>query len=329
MSNKVVYVSYGSNMFTERFMAYIAGGTPTGASRTYEGCEDKTPPSHKFVLTSNAHIGYFARNSTVWGEAPYADSGSGNFGGLGVIGVQPDVEFEGLKIVDPAETSLRDIRESGDLLMAGYLITDEQFRDVVIQENRKALGDIEFPQSIVELLDEENPVIDLRNRTGENAIVLEDGSTAEFSISGAYSALLYLGEIEVDGELVKAVTFTTPLDYKRAAAQTYLNMVVGTISDLDTQQKAMEGGLALIERIMPNVPADKLHRLNPGSQAYVEMVVNGILEMGEGQSDWTRDNAIEYVLTQPPFNEHQMPEFSQMIRESLGIKPQTSDLSLV
>lgn len=331
MSQKVVYVSYGTNMDTDRFMAYIVGGGVEGAKKIYDGCRDKTPPTHKLVLASDAHQGYFSRNSSVWGETPYNEDGSENFGGLGLVGTKADKVFNGLDVIDPKVTRLQDLTRRGALLLAGYVISFEQFSDVMKQENKKAMIDVNLPEVLIDSLSLENPVLDLRKRVGEDAIVLPNGDTIEIDITGAYSALMYLGEVEVDGEMVKAVTFTSPFNYERAAAQTYLNMYLSNIPP-GFFERAQREGLDAIEKVMPGEPADKLHRLNPGTAAYVDMVASGIEELGGGHGDWTREQAVEYALTQPPFDENQFPGLKTMVRESLGLdgkgRPDLSDFAI-
>lgn len=72
MIDFVWYVSYGSNMHTDRLGCYITGGRPAGAARTYPGCRDRTPPrrSRGTLLTGGI---YFATHSPVWdgGRALY------------------------------------------------------------------------------------------------------------------------------------------------------------------------------------------------------------------------------------------------------------------
>lgn len=315
MSEKVLYVSYGTNMNTERFMAYITGGTISGSEKVYGGCRDKTSPSHKVVLSSNAHQGYFSRNSSVWGEAPYNTDGSKVYGGLGVIGERADRQFKGVRIVDPKEVTLAQLAQKESMILAGYVITTQQFSDVMKQENAKALVDVEVPEVLIDILSDGNRLLDLRNRTGENAIQLPDGSTLEIEMQGAYCALLYLGEVEIDGEMVKAVTFTTPFEYKRAAAQSYVNMALAN-APVGYLDKGFQAANEAIEATIGMHETDKLHRLNPATRNYIDMVISGIVELGEGCGDWTRENALEYVLTQPPFHEDQIPEFAQMVRDS-------------
>ncbi|MCL6219228.1 hypothetical protein [Zunongwangia pacifica] len=62
---RVWYACYGSNLMEDRFLCYIAGGTPKGAKRTYIGCSDKTLPktNHSFLIH---HELYFAKSANTW-----------------------------------------------------------------------------------------------------------------------------------------------------------------------------------------------------------------------------------------------------------------------
>lgn len=313
-------------MSTRRFMAYIAGGTVPGTDRHYDGCRDKTEPSEKLVLTSSDLQGYFVRNSSVWGEAPYNVDGSRIFGGLSVIGKRENSPSSNLKILEPGKDSLEEIAKNGDMILAGYSITFQQFNDVMVQENRLKDDHFEMPESVLELLSADNSLLNLKNRTGENALVMPDGTRVEINVPGAYGALLYLGEVEVNGEMVKAVTFTTPLDYERAAAQTYLNSIVAKIPN-GFQDSALDAGASAIDKTIGKRDTDKLHRLNPGTIAYANMIVEGILEISEGKGDWTKENALDYVLAQPPFCDNQLPGLATMIRESFGIDGTSSTIA--
>jgi hypothetical protein len=102
MSRKIWYASYGSNLsYRNRFLCYIAGGKPAGAKRWNPGCRDKTPPSDIRPLPLNCEL-YFAAFSDSWGGSP---------------------------------AFIRRGSRTSVTLGRAYLITDEQFNDVVIQEN--------------------------------------------------------------------------------------------------------------------------------------------------------------------------------------------------
>lgn len=96
------YVSYGSNLSENRFSCYIEGGMPEGSDKAERGCVNQTPPKK----TDKAELPYplyFMREKSQWGK-----------GGVAFIGHEQG----------RAATIARK-----------YLITDEQFGEVVEQEN--------------------------------------------------------------------------------------------------------------------------------------------------------------------------------------------------
>ncbi|HWD54645.1 MAG TPA: hypothetical protein VG346_05965 [Acidimicrobiales bacterium] len=102
----VWYASYGSNLCAERFGCYIAGGTPRGATRPCRGARDTTSPRQDRPLEIPYPL-YFAGRSRTWGGAP---------------------SF--IDIVERRATPAR---------ARAYLITWEQFEDVVAQENGRGV----------------------------------------------------------------------------------------------------------------------------------------------------------------------------------------------
>lgn len=98
--NLIWYASYGSNLSLERFTCYIAGGTAPGSLRSQPGARDTTPPRAIKPHLLN-HPLYFAGESSFW------------TGGMGFI-----------DHTQPGETRAR-----------AYLITRDQFVDIVTQEN--------------------------------------------------------------------------------------------------------------------------------------------------------------------------------------------------
>ena len=115
---KIWYASYGSNLNFQRFRCYIEGGTPPGSSHTNPGCRDKTPPSDRRPISLNFEL-YFAGNSAAWKGAP---------------------------------AFIRDGGRSALALGRIYLITDDQFNDVVMQENDQEVTGARFIPSFEELM---------------------------------------------------------------------------------------------------------------------------------------------------------------------------------
>uniref|UniRef100_A0AAU2JWA0 Histone deacetylase n=1 Tax=Streptomyces sp. NBC_00049 TaxID=2903617 RepID=A0AAU2JWA0_9ACTN len=62
---RVWYASYGSNMHLDRLSAYLAGGRPRGATRTYPGCRDHRAPERSIAVELGGSL-YFATESPVW-----------------------------------------------------------------------------------------------------------------------------------------------------------------------------------------------------------------------------------------------------------------------
>ncbi|WBL23893.1 hypothetical protein [Zunongwangia sp. HRR-M8] len=62
---RIWYACYGSNLMEDRFLCYVAGGTPKGAKRTYVGCEDKALPKANKSFIINHEL-YFAKSSKTW-----------------------------------------------------------------------------------------------------------------------------------------------------------------------------------------------------------------------------------------------------------------------
>lgn len=93
------YVAYGSNMCFERFVCYLKGGCPPGGLRAYDGARDPTLPrdDRPYWLPGAT---YFARESLTW--------------------------TGGLAFLDPTVDDAAPAR--------AYLVTREQFSDVVAQE---------------------------------------------------------------------------------------------------------------------------------------------------------------------------------------------------
>jgi hypothetical protein len=111
------YASYGSNILEERFLYYIKGGQPVGATKIYLGCTDKSMPIDKEEIYINSEL-YFAKKSKTWDK-----------GGVCFIKTNFDPQVQTLGRM--------------------YLITKQQFIDVVRQEteNENNLA-IDFEKAI-------------------------------------------------------------------------------------------------------------------------------------------------------------------------------------
>ncbi|GGB40426.1 hypothetical protein F3157_16985 [Virgibacillus dakarensis] len=170
----VWYVSYGSNICEDRFLCYIYGDTPKGSTAKECGCTDKTPPKRSEKVELPYPL-YFAKERSKWGD-----------GGVAFIGDRP---------VYTDRTYARK-----------YLITAEQFSEVVAQENNQ-------PGLLVELQQ-----------------VLQKGK--QTITDGWYGSLLYLGE--EDGFPMFTFTANTPMDrttFNKPSAS-YLTMIVRGLREL-------------------------------------------------------------------------------------------------
>ncbi len=103
MEGLVWYAAYGSNLLRERFLTYILGGQPPGISERQVGCRDPSLPRADRALDV-PHELYFARRSARW-------------------------EHGGVAFVESVA------RAGAATRGRMYLITAEQFRQIVFQEN--------------------------------------------------------------------------------------------------------------------------------------------------------------------------------------------------
>ena len=110
------YASYASNLNKRRFLCYIRGGTPKWSNQKQAGCRDKTVPRLTKPLLIPFPL-YFSKDFSSWGK-----------GGVAFIGLSKTQEDFTLGRM--------------------YLITGEQFIDVVSQENDNALISVDFEAAI-------------------------------------------------------------------------------------------------------------------------------------------------------------------------------------
>ena len=163
----VWYVSYGSNLHRARFLSYLEGGLMPGGRRADAGCRDPSPPRADEALRLPYDV-YFSGESRVWGG--------------------------GVAFLDHVEND-----NAPPTFARGYVITGEQFEDLVAQESKRAHAPVDW------------------------ATLAADGRVVVGS--GRYDALVWLGER--DG--VPLVTFTHP---SPLAANTTAAPVVGYLAML-------------------------------------------------------------------------------------------------
>jgi hypothetical protein len=117
----VWYASYGSNLSRDRFLCYLQGGRPEGATRTYPGARDGSDPLDDRPFTMPGQI-FFGWDSPTWGG--------------GIAFYHADLE--------------------GTALARAYLIRDQQFADVAAQEMHR---DPEVDLDLVPVLTERRHVL--------------------------------------------------------------------------------------------------------------------------------------------------------------------------
>lgn len=143
------YASYGSNLKFDRFMCYIRGGTPEGSTKNYDGCREKSEPIESRPRALNFEL-YFTRESETWEK-----------GGVAFIRENPG---------------------PGPTLSGIYLITDEQFNAVVMQENSKKPDGSRFVPPFDELVSKQE------SRTRENGWY---GRILNLGLEGGYPILTF------------------------------------------------------------------------------------------------------------------------------------------
>jgi hypothetical protein len=160
-------------------MCYIEGGIPEGTATNYEGCTDKTPPrdDRKIVIP---HELYFSKSSPIWEDK-----------GVAFIKSKPN--------------------ENAKTLGRMYLITAEQFEQVVRQENGRGVDDTSLS-------------VDIIKTKGERELILDAALW--------YGRIVYLGD--EDGYPI--LTFTGPWGndeiIKEKPGEKYLNIIRKGIKEI-------------------------------------------------------------------------------------------------
>lgn len=122
-TERVWYVSYGSNMAASRLRYYLTGGTPPGARRPHPGARDPRRPRAARGISIPGEV-YFARRSTLWGG--------------------------GIAFFDPSAPGVTAAR--------AYLVSRGQFSDIAAQEMRRAPGsDLDLSRALATGRDELGP----------------------------------------------------------------------------------------------------------------------------------------------------------------------------
>ncbi|WP_449538699.1 hypothetical protein [Ferdinandcohnia sp. Marseille-Q9671] len=174
MKQYVWYASYGSNISRERFLCYIKGGRPKGSNLTEVGCKDPSLPLKEGFFSIPNQL-YFAKEAGRW-------------------------KSQGVAFIDSKKDS------ESYTISKKYLITYDQFLDVLKQENNGAKVDIDLNQ------------------------VKETGSLT-FLKKAWYGKIIYLGED--NGYLI--YTFTAPWDIEEVTlkqpSHEYLQTIITGLKD--------------------------------------------------------------------------------------------------
>jgi hypothetical protein len=176
----VWYASYGSNINIERFLCYIKGGKPEGGTKIEVGCNDPTLPIEEETFIIHYPL-YFAKKAAKWGSQ-----------GVAFIGLNQSTE--------------------NVTYSKKYLITTEQFLDVLKQENNGIHIDIDLNQ------------------------VMNEGSQI-FHKNSWYGNIKYLGE----NRGYPVFTFTAPWDIadveNKKPSHAYLKTIInGLKSDYANEE---------------------------------------------------------------------------------------------
>ena len=204
----VWYASYGSNLaYRRRFLCYIEGGTPAGSDKKNPGCRDKTHPAAIRPVTLNYEL-FFAGHFQGWnGASAFLKSSTGEAASLGRM----------------------------------YLISYNQFNDVVLQENgREPDGASLIP-------------------TYESLV-----SEKEHRLPGltTYGRLLLVGNDEEDRPIL---TFTSPEDLNLPIAppsEPYVKVIAAGIKETYPAMKNSEIVAYLMSAagVRGGIPADQLSK---------------------------------------------------------------------
>ena len=211
----VWYASYGSNLDCERFMCYIKGGTPRGALRSNPGCRDSSDPLESRRILIKGFELYFAddeRAQRSWGGAPAF------------------------------------IRRNASSSVNGrmYLITYQQFNDVVLQEN-----DFRKREELADRL----PV-------SSNSIDKKRGfSLKEIKPDALYDQVLYVGD--EGGHAIFTFTTTHTELPSGAPSGPYLQVILKGLKDTyaDKTETAIYEYLSSAGGIQGLMTPEKLKRL--------------------------------------------------------------------
>jgi len=127
MKDLVWYACYGSNLYRKRFLYYIQGGGPEGATELYRGCSNKSVPRDDKTITIPYQL-YFSKRSSRW-------------------------ENRGVAFVKSERN------ESYETLGRMYLIKKDQFVEIVRQESGRDPDDASVKIDLKTVISEESSLV--------------------------------------------------------------------------------------------------------------------------------------------------------------------------
>ena len=202
----VWYASYGSNCSRARFLVYLRGGTAAGSSRAQIGARDATDPLGDGPVHFPTAV-CFAGFAHTWGGAPAF------------------LEH------DPSDRP--------GALGRRYLVTRQQFADVLAQESRRPFDSVSLP--------------DLGSLATGSRTTVGDGP---------YDALVALDPI--DGVPVVSFTAPTPPEAREPAppSEAYLRTIVTGLAEVhDLADAALADHLLAARGMRPAWTADTVTAL--------------------------------------------------------------------
>lgn len=195
----VWYASYGSNLSLNRFMTYVEGGSPEGTDTVHDGCRDKTPPAEDMPIRFSGRM-HFAASSGRW---------------------------------DNGAVAFMDNDTAGHALGRAYLISMEQFDDVVAQENGKKVGSITVDTKKALEAGSEEVTYGLY---GNMVHIGDYGCAPVFTFTSSFSANEALLSADEDPKKIKKYTPKT-----NTPSNNYMRMIGSGLAetfDMDTDQQA-------------------------------------------------------------------------------------------
>lgn len=155
-SKLVWYVCYGSNLQYKRFMCYIQGGLPPGRTERNGDCRCHNAPLDSRTISLRFDL-FFAGRSKPWGN-----------GGWAFIRENPEREAT---------------------LGRMYLITDEQFNDLVMQENSRRIDGSRLVPEFEQLVTRRESILPGNLRYGRLVNIGSEGTYPILTFTAAQTDL--------------------------------------------------------------------------------------------------------------------------------------------